>query len=341
MKRLLLHLLALLGLIVPTSCVTADDWTSTPRNNFEVLWNTLDQHYCFFDYKKQEYGLDWDEVYRRYSRQVNDSLSQRQLFQIMANMLGELRDGHVNLWTSFDVARYADWYEAYPSNFSDTLSRITLGRTSDHQVSGTLRYRLLRDNIGYVRCPTFATEISAATLHEVLRYLATANGLIIDVRNNGGGMITAAEQLASAFCNTPTLVGYMSHKRGPAHNDFAAPQPITLKPSQSLRWQKPVVVLTNRSTYSAANAFVMYMRQLPNVTLVGDRTGGGSGMPFSSELPNGWSLRFSASPMFTPAMQHTEFGIDPDLKVDITAADWQRGVDTILETAIDHLKLKP
>ena len=42
-----------------------------------------------------------------------------------------------------------------------------------------------------------------------------------------------------------------------------------------------------------------------------------------------------------PAMQHTEFGIDPDLKVDITAADWQRGVDTILETAIDHLKLKP
>ncbi|MCF0236758.1 MAG: peptidase S41, partial [Bacteroidaceae bacterium] len=118
-------------------------------------------------------------------------------------------------------------------------------------------------------------------------------------------------------------------------------QPITLKPSQSLRWQKPVVVLTNRSTYSAANAFVMYMRQLPNVTLVGDRTGGGSGMPFSSELPNGWSLRFSASPMFTPAMQHTEFGIDPDLKVDITAADWQRGVDTILETAIDHLKLKP
>ncbi len=75
------------------------------------------------------------------------------------------------------------------------------------------------------------------------------------------------------------------------------------------------------------------MRQLPNVTIVGDRTGGGSGLPFSSELPNGWSVRFSASPIYDPDMQHLEFGIDPDVKVDISSDDYNNNIDTIIEKA--------
>jgi C-terminal processing protease CtpA/Prc len=96
-----------------------------------------------------------------------------------------------------------------------------------------------------------------------------------------------------------------------------------------------VVVLTNRSTFSAGNNFVMYVKDLPNVTLVGDRTGGGAGMPFQSELPNGWSVRFSACPIYDAGMQLTEDGIEPDVRVDITSADYQRSRDTIIERAID------
>ncbi|EKC55562.1 hypothetical protein LEA_15281, partial [human gut metagenome] len=47
------------------------------------------------------------------------------------------------------------------------------------------------------------------------------------------------------------------------------------------------------------------------VTVMGDRTGGGSGLPFSSELPNGWSVRFSACPVLDVNKQHTEFGMTP------------------------------
>jgi C-terminal processing protease CtpA/Prc len=75
------------------------------------------------------------------------------------------------------------------------------------------------------------------------------------------------------------------------------------------------------------------MHSLPKVTLIGDTTGGGSGLPFSSELPNGWSVRFSASPIYNAQMQHIEFGIEPDIKIDITSDDYQRGVDTIIEKA--------
>ena len=92
-------------------------------------------------------------------------------------------------------------------------------------------------------------------------------------------------------------------------------------------------MLTNRRSYSATNDFVNAMKQFPLVTVVGDKTGGGSGLPFSSELPNGWSVRFSASPMFDPEMNQIEFGIDPDVKADMAAEDFQKGEDTIIETA--------
>jgi C-terminal processing protease CtpA/Prc len=75
------------------------------------------------------------------------------------------------------------------------------------------------------------------------------------------------------------------------------------------------------------------MRYLPLVTLVGDKTGGGSGLPFSSELPNGWGVRFSASPHLDADKQQIEFGIDPDVKVDMDADDRARGIDTIIERA--------
>ena len=91
------------------------------------------------------------------------------------------------------------------------------------------------------------------------------------------------------------LVGYIRHKTGKGHRDFSPLQAQYLTPSNGIRWQKPVVVITNRGVYSAANEFVKYMKNLPNVTIIGDKTGGGAGMPFSNELPNGWSVRFSAT----------------------------------------------
>ena len=82
------------------------------------------------------------------------------------------------------------------------------------------------------------------------------------------------------------------------------------------------------------------MRELPLVTIIGDKTGGGSGLPFTSELPNGWGVRFSACPILNAQKEHTEFGIDPDIKVDMNESDQQRGEDTIIETARAYLKSK-
>lgn len=317
------------------SCAKVEEYDNTPTGNFEALWNIIDKQYCFFDYKAEEYGLDWDAVYRQYKRKVADGMSSAGLFEVLGDMLDELRDGHVNLYAAHDVARYWDFREGYAANFCEEIQARYLG--ADYKIASGLRYTVLPDNIGYIYVPSFSSSIGEGNLDECLYALALCRGLIIDVRGNGGGNLSYAETLAARFTNERVLAGYICHKTGAGHSDFSSPQPVYLNSSNGVRWQKPVCVLTNRGSYSATNDFVKMMRTLPLVTIVGDRTGGGSGLPFSSELPNGWSVRFSACPSFDVDMQHTEFGIDPDVRVDMLDEDRERGLDTIIETAREML----
>lgn len=334
---LLRHLLLCFSAFLLASCITEDVPENNRRGNFEALWKTLDERYCFFDYKNKEYGLDWNEVYARYSPAINEKMTNRQLFEVLGNITYELRDGHVNLYASHNVARYGAWFDDYPANYSDSLERIYLGKSNEYEVASGLKYKILEDNIGYVRCPSFQYGFGNGNLHEMLRTLAVCDGLIIDIRNNGGGMLTAAEQLASIFTNEKYVAGYMSHKTGRGHHDFSKPEPIEITPFEGFRWQRHAVILTNRKTFSAANAFTLFLKGRSNITIIGDRTGGGSGMPLNTELPNGWTLRFSACPMYSAKMEQTEMGINPDIKVDITSEDLQRGIDTIIETARKYL----
>ncbi len=337
MKRKLTYLFSVFLMFFSLhACIREELPDNTPQGNFDALWKIIDEQYCFLDYKKQEYGLDWDEVYHRYRQRISASMPSSGLFEVLGDMLNELRDGHVNLYASHDIARYWDWFEAYPANFSDSIQRNYLG--TDYKIASGLKYKILDDNIGYIYYSSFSDGIGNGNIDQMLHDMAVCDGLIIDIRNNGGGLLTNASKLASHFTNEKVLTSYILHKTGKGHNDFSNPQPIYLEPSSSIRWQKKVAVLTNRHAYSATNDFVNTMSQLPNVTLIGDRTGGGSGLPISSELPNGWSIRFSSSPHLNAQKQHIEFGIDPDIKVDMQTSDIQKGKDTIIETARAFLK---
>lgn len=323
----------LVSALVATSCITEEVAPNTIRGNFDALWQTLDERYCFFDLKATEYGLDWNEVYARYQPKLAEQKTLWDYFNLLEDVVCELRDGHVNIISSLGTARYGEWFDNYPANYADTLERKYLGRTTDYVTTGGLKYRVLADSIAYVRCPSFDVSFGDGNLHVMMLTLAPCKGMILDIRSNGGGRLTSAEKLASVFIDEKTVGGYMAHKTGKGHNDFSQPEAIEIEPFGGRRWTKPLVVLTNRRTYSAANAFVMYVKGLPGVTIVGDKTGGGSGMPLTSELPCGWTLRFSACPMYDRQMALTEEGIAPDVKVDITSDDYRRDIDTIIETA--------
>lgn len=333
MKSLIYKLL--LCCFVFCSCEKATEYESSPRENFEALWRIMDENYCFFQYKQ----VDWDEVYDRYSPLVKDTMNQYELFDLLGDMLAEVKDGHTNLISSFDMSRYWAWYEDYPANFYKEIQDNYLG--TDYKIAGGMKYkRLADDQIGYIYYGSFSSGIGEKNLDYIFTHFKACKGVIIDVRDNGGGTLTYSDRIASRFLEEKILTGYSQYKKGSGHTDFTEPQPIYLSPSAYIRWMKPVAVLTNRHSYSATNNFVNVMRLLPQVTIIGDRTGGGSGLPFSSELPNGWSVRFSACPILDVDKKHTEFGIDPDLKVSMTDEDIQKGADTIIDTAIEWLQSK-
>ena len=337
MKKTLLYILLAAVWINLSGCIKEDSFNNSPEGNFEALWKIINERYCFLEYKQQEYGLDWNEVHHIYKNRISPKMNSSQLFEVLEEMVNELRDGHVNLSSYDRISQYRAWYDNYPRNFSDTIQSNYLGK--DYAYIPGIKYTILEDNIGYAYCGSFQGGISANSLDRMLSKLALCDGLIIDVRNNGGGMLTSAEKLAERFTNERVLVAYMSYKTGPEKNDFSTPEEVYLNPATDrVRWQKPVIVLTNRRSYSSTNDFVCKMKRLPLVTVVGDKTGGGSGLPFSSELPNGWSIRFSACPMYDADMNQIEFGIDPDVKIDMKSSDYQRGKDSIIEKAREILR---
>ena len=331
--RIALLLTAAVGL---TACHDMEEYTDDPRGNFEALWSILDEHYCFFDSK----NVDWNKVHDTYSRRISDRMTREELFIVCADMLAELRDGHVNLSAPFNTSYYRAWWSDYPQNFNKRLIEESYFNFNYRQSSGMM-YGFLENNIGYIYYESFSSPVGEGNLDYALNFLSTANGLIIDVRDNGGGSLTNVETFVARFIDRPTLVGYISHKTGPGHNDFSEPYAITYRPAQEgrVRWAKPIVVLTNRSTFSAANNFASVMKNLPGVTIVGSVTGGGSGVPFSSELPCGWGIRFSACSMLDALGESTEGGITPSegCAVDLDPLDALSGRDTILEIAIEIL----
>lgn len=319
-------------LLVLTSCQQGDfSYDDTPQGNLDALWTIIDQRYCFLSYKEEQLGFKWTDLRTKYSAKLNPDMSRVQMFEVLCQMLSELKDGHVNLSTSLDFGRNWSWKEDFPENLNTELRQQYLG--TDYHIGSGLRYTILPDNIAYVVYESFSDAIGEGNLTDMLAFLRLCNGMIFDIRGNGGGELTNSERLLRRFTNEKILVGYVSHKTGKGHDDFSEPRAEYVEPYDGIRWQKPVVLLVNRSCYSAANTFVAGMKEMPHVTIMGDKTGGGSGMPFTSELPIGWSVRFSASPHYDARMRHIEFGIEPDVPSSLDEAKAAQGIDTMIEQA--------
>lgn len=303
-----------------------------PLAVFDYLWDDINNRYSFFEFKQ----VDWEVARNQYRPKVTENMTDTRLFGLLSEMLNELKDGHVNLTSSFDRSRNWDWYLEYPINYNqDIVERKYLGR--NFRITGPL-YNQTIDSVLYVNYRSFSDQVSASHLNTLMDYAEGMKGIIIDVRHNGGGSLENAYRIASCFADTTYAFATSRIKTGSGPNDFSEWTTMTVEPRSGKKFTGKVVVLINRKSYSASTFFSQMMKSLPNAVLMGDSTGGGGGVPAYGELPNGWKYRFSATQTLDLNGQHIEPGVAEDIPVALTTKDESAGIDTIIEAALSYLK---
>lgn len=190
------------------------------------------------------------------------------------------------------------------------------------------------ENIAYVRLYTFGDD-TAETLKDTLRELLRQNpdGLILDVRNNGGGYLTTAIQVTSQFIGEGDL---MIEEFGDGRREVFQANP------GGVATKIPMVVLINQGSASASEILAGSIQDYNRGYLVGETTyGKGSVQNYIQLGDNNGAVRITVARWLTPlGRQINEIGLNPDFPVEFTDADYESGRDPQLEKAVEVLTKK-
>lgn len=307
---------------------------TSPQDIFEEAWTFTDQEYSFFSFK----GIDWDSVRTVYEPQVREDMTDEALFDLLADMLFTLRDGHVNLRTSFDRSRNWTWFLDYPPNYNEDVLERFYWKNEQQFVGPFVVYDF--GDVGYARYASFSNFVSSSSIDYIVEQFDQEGykGMILDMRSNGGGSTSNIGRILGRFTNKAVVAAQERNKVGPGHDELGPLYDFTIEPQGDTNYTKPVVVLVNRLSYSATNFFATATKAFPNITLMGDTTGGGGGAPSFIDLANGWNLRVSNTQLFDLNGFNVEDGVPPDVYVQLDSAQMQQGVDTMLELALETLR---
>jgi hypothetical protein len=325
---------AVIGTAACSSDLVGPPPASDRATLFETVWHEFDLHYSFFQMK----GINWDAIGARYRPIALAATTDRAFADALANMMAELHDVHVSL-TAFgpgSTIRYISPYDTMPSNYSEgaTLSRYVSSVATTASGAGHIRYGTSGPGVGYLRIPSFIGGGWSSEIDEALDALSGATSMIIDIRSNGGGNRNVAIETAGRFADRARTYGYLRYRNGAGHGDFTDYVTETVEP-RGHHFAGLVYVLTNRGDYSSAEDFVLAMRVMPQVTIVGDTTGGASGGPIVRELPNGWTYELSQWIEFTPEKKVFEgIGLAPDIVVKSTPVTFAAGRDPVVDQAL-------
>ena len=234
--------------------------SKNPRDNFMYLWTECDEKYSYFDVK----NIDWNNVRSEYATKLYDGMSDDSLFNVLGGMLSELKDDHTNLISHFNISSYGVQYTSQDNFDWRILVDNYIGQ--DFYMSGPFSHNFLDNGqIGYVRLPAFTGTIDNKNLNFILNRYKDTKGLILDLRENGGGAVSDVFRLLNRFTDDEITVFYSRIKNGPAHDDFTELESAKLEPYEGIRYTKKIIFLIDRGTYSAASFTSLATKAMPNI----------------------------------------------------------------------------
>jgi C-terminal processing protease CtpA/Prc len=315
---------------------------NTLVNNYDVLWKDFKETYGPFCVK----DLDWDSLYYVYGEDLTENSSDRELYEALTGLLGELHDNHVALIpTDPDLPFFQSGIIGELGGFDDFSPAVIKNNyLTDYRDPGyDCIFGELPDNVGYMHLSHVSAGIKTwdRFFDDAFKLLGDTDGMIIDLRNNGGGNDNEAVYIAGRFSDVDTRAFGFRLKSGPGPDEYTPFYYYRVEPTGNTRYLNPIVVLTHRFTISAGETLTMSFRRLSHVTTMGDTTSGAFSDMMIRELPNGWAYTLSIGDWRDHDLVSYEgIGLAPDSVVINDPEDIHAGKDQLLETAIEYLSEK-
>lgn len=195
---------------------------------------------------------------------------------------------------------------------------------------------VLENNIGYLKLPSFDSG-SAENLKEKVEELQKqgCTSLVIDLRNNGGGIVDEATDIADLFLEKGKTI--MTTKDNNGNEEIT-------KTESGVTFNMPLVILANENSASASEILIGALKDNGRATIIGTKTYGKGVIQTVIPLSNGGSLKITTAEYYTPnGTAIHEIGIDPDVEVELpdtvtSIYSVKRSEDTQLQKAIETLK---
>ncbi|MEP7271541.1 MAG: S41 family peptidase [Acidobacteriota bacterium] len=245
--------------------------------------------------------------------------------------------------SSTAVAREVLSFERIFYGPRDTLAEVEVVDQEGHTRKAVLRRRFvefqrrvltrrLPGEIGYIELTGFGPEVEREFDAAILSN-QSSRGLILDLRNNGGGFVTTVARVASHFFSRETELGVFITRQGKA-------SPRRTERLKNI-YRGPVVILVSARSASGAEMLAAALQERKRATIVGNSAttcGCLVGVSRSVNLPDGGKLNVSDTDFRTAFGRRVEgTGVLPDERLELRIADLTEGRDRALEWAVDYL----
>lgn len=199
----------------------------------------------------------------------------------------------------------------------------------------TIEYEMLDDKIGYISVSEF-DEVTVEQFNTAVTSLEKQNmkGLVIDLRDNPGGLVDSAVSMLDRILPKGLLV-YTEDKNGTREEEFA---------KDNTQLQVPLVLLMNGNSASASEIFAGAVKDFGKGKVVGTQSYGKGIVQIVAYVNDGSGIKFTVSQYFTPKGNAVhELGITPDVVVELdeklkTLSEIPKDQDNQLQEAIKVLK---